>query len=272
MKASIKLAVIGLAVLGGAAQAANITNTPLSSGGSDLVLFVTDTANNKFYVQDLGVQVSALIASPLTADGQNYDADTNGYGSINESAISTLVSNSSSANLAAFLSTASASTQWTVMGANNNLGNYTVGGQYVAFTSSQDQLANYWTGTNVNSARGGTQAFFASVNSATYTNGVSSNTGFGDSATGLHAPDAFVGFAANGDGLGSAQNLYLLATAGTPGNYANNYISVGTLSLSSAGLSYSATPTPIPAALWLLGSGLMGLVGIGRRRDSAVAA
>jgi hypothetical protein len=27
----------------------------------------------------------------------------------------------------------------------------------------------------------------------------------------------------------------------------------------------SATPTPIPAAAWLLGSGLMGLVGIRRR-------
>jgi hypothetical protein len=30
----------------------------------------------------------------------------------------------------------------------------------------------------------------------------------------------------------------------------------------------SATPTPIPAAAWLLGSGLMGLVGIRRRKQS----
>ena len=33
--------------------------------------------------------------------------------------------------------------------------------------------------------------------------------------------------------------------------------------------NFSATPVPIPAAIWLLGSGLIGLVGIGRRRRAA---
>jgi hypothetical protein len=41
--------------------------------------------------------------------------------------------------------------------------------------------------------------------------------------------------------------------------------------LSSAGqLTYNivaeAAPVPLPAAVWLLGSGLMGLIGVGRRR------
>lgn len=45
---------------------------------------------------------------------------------------------------------------------------------------------------------------------------------------------------------------------------------LGTWALSSAGngtLTY--TPVPLPAAAWLLGSGLIGLFGIGRRREQA---
>jgi hypothetical protein len=64
-------------------------------------------------------------------------------------------------------------------------------------------------------------------------------------------------------------------TAGTVQTYAN-----ASFSLSSAGdLVYTVTgtgggtPVPLPAAVWLLGSGLMGLFGIGRRRAaSAVVA
>lgn len=34
-------------------------------------------------------------------------------------------------------------------------------------------------------------------------------------------------------------------------------------------INFSASPVPIPAAVWLFGSGLIGLVGIGRRRRAA---
>jgi hypothetical protein len=37
------------------------------------------------------------------------------------------------------------------------------------------------------------------------------------------------------------------------------------LSISSATFSFQATPTPIPGAAWLLGSGLAGLIGLRRR-------
>ena len=35
--------------------------------------------------------------------------------------------------------------------------------------------------------------------------------------------------------------------------------------------TYSTTPVPVPGAAWLLGSGLMGLIGLGRRKKAAVA-
>jgi len=40
----------------------------------------------------------------------------------------------------------------------------------------------------------------------------------------------------------------------------------GTTTVQSLAKETSATPTPIPAAAWLLGSGLMGLVGVRRRK------
>jgi hypothetical protein len=49
---------------------------------------------------------------------------------------------------------------------------------------------------------------------------------------------------------------------------------LGTLTLTSTGLSFAAnssgTTVPLPAAVWLLGSGLLGLAGVGRRKLAAV--
>jgi hypothetical protein len=50
---------------------------------------------------------------------------------------------------------------------------------------------------------------------------------------------------------------------------------LGTFSLSGSTLTYAAagsTAVPLPAAVWLLGGGLFGLVGIGRRRAASSAA
>src|ERR1700761_4500505 len=47
------------ALVGGIANA-QINVPPTTAGGSDLVLFVTDTANGAGFVQDLGVNVDSL--------------------------------------------------------------------------------------------------------------------------------------------------------------------------------------------------------------------
>ena len=46
-----------------------------------------------------------------------------------------------------------------------------------------------------------------------------------------------------------------------------NLLNNGTTSATSLDASTTATPTPIPAAAWLLGSGIMGLAGIRRRKQ-----
>jgi len=48
---------------------------------------------------------------------------------------------------------------------------------------------------------------------------------------------------------------------------------LGNVTLSASGLVFStaAAPVPLPAAIWLLGSGLLGMFGIGRRKTVAAA-
>jgi len=75
-------------------------------------------------------------------------------------------------------------------------------------------------------------------------------------------------------GLGST-TLYKV-TEGAATTSAVQVASLGTVTLSSSGLSFAAstgggggTTVPLPAAVWLLGSGLLGLAGVGRRKLSA---
>jgi hypothetical protein len=67
-------------------------------------------------------------------------------------------------------------------------------------------------------------------------------------------------------GLGTPWNLYGVTGTGN-GNVALSLL--GTASLSANGVTFApeaTTTVPLPAAIWLLGSGLLGLAGVGRRK------
>ena len=72
-------------------------------------------------------------------------------------------------------------------------------------------------------------------------------------------------------GLGTACDLYGV-TGTTTGDVALSLL--GTASLSANGVTFApeSTPVPLPAAIWLLGSGLLGLAGVGRRKAVVPAA
>jgi hypothetical protein len=62
-------------------------------------------------------------------------------------------------------------------------------------------------------------------------------------------------------------NLYdITGTTPLPGLYGNPDGTVFAANIYSNGTGADVTPTPIPAAAWLLGSGLMGLAGLRRRK------
>jgi hypothetical protein len=71
--------------------------------------------------------------------------------------------------------------------------------------------------------------------------------------------------------LGSTVYLWALGTNGSAdANFyaSNTAITIGTNG-SITGLSAATSTVPLPSAVWLLGSGLLGLAGISRRRIKA---
>jgi hypothetical protein len=65
-------------------------------------------------------------------------------------------------------------------------------------------------------------------------------------------------------GLNVASTLYKLTAAGTAVGNLATYTALESVTLTSAGLVFTAVP--LPAAVWLLGSGLLGLAGVARRK------
>jgi hypothetical protein len=71
--------------------------------------------------------------------------------------------------------------------------------------------------------------------------------------------------------LGGTENLYYVTGNGTLSTAKVSFTNVGTASLSASGLTLtgasSPPPVPLPPAVWLLGSGLLGLAGVARRKS-----
>jgi|GEM_PF-1326108 len=280
MKASIKFAVVGaLALIGGVANAANVNVTGDAATGSSLILLLKNATDGTFFYSELAPTVNDVRSiSQLHADTpQQYSVlGDNIAGPLN---VPAALNGYTSANLQAYLSgnTGDAIT-WTIMGSKDGVDNNN-GNKAFVVTSNVDMLntAIWENGTAGSSATAFNAVFIANTlngSGVTFNNGVSTTNGWGDANFGQSAPVSFNGIGyENGTSLGGAQSLYLLSTTG--GEAANVYKSQYTLTLSSAGLLSYDAPTstvPVPAAIWLLGSGLMGLVGIGRRRNTAVAA
>jgi hypothetical protein len=117
-------------------------------------------------------------------------------------------------------------------------------------------------GVNGDIGSGGLSALQTSLETTTATLSLGDpfkNGWFGASDLATTAgPIGLYGF--TGNGSTATTQSYVLGTA--------TFSSTGTLTIT--GNSGGTTPVPVPAALWLFGSGVLGLVGVSRRRKSAV--
>jgi len=294
MNMSIRSAVIAALAIGGAtaAQAANVTVPLPSTGSSDLMLFINDASTGTTYTRVLTTTVGSLFSygsAPAGTQGAitTYTGDT----SFN-------LSTSADSSESSFVSTAESAgdtLQWGI-----------IAGAYTSPASTPGNAVAIATASNVVTGTlvpGSADASIENVQTSTLANTMlSTASGLGKDITKLTSKtqDAFgnattqgifgtsssqslanltfygAGVQMAGLALGTSSTLY--AMTASPGTDVYGY-SLGTITLSADGstLSFVANTggpppaVPLPAAVWLLGSGLVGLAGIGRRRAAKVA-
>jgi hypothetical protein len=272
MNILVKTAVAGALALGATgAFAMGVPNT----NDSDLILVVVNLSTNATYALDTGISLNSVLPTASVVKGDNLSTAIPG---INQTI-------AASPALQAFLAANPvAGDGWTVEGGQFNGGGVNnstnsnsnaVGAAKMLFTSG--------TGTNVNGVvnqftLGNLVAFSNGINNDVNTGGLLNalTTGTETTGSGLYPGPAQQKYGLLGapdtSSIGTASELFGYTGNATAG-VLNSYI-LGTVNLGTDGtLTFSANQTsavPLPAAAWLFGSGLMGLVGVSRRRKAAV--
>lgn len=258
----MKLKLIAAAAMFAVAGQASASIANGTAGNGELFLSVFDSVAQTSYVRDLGIDMSTFSSNGSTA---GYSVSFAGDALL-ASAFGSFASNN---NLV-----------WNVA-ALDTTGGTNVGGQHYLSTTNASQ-------TTVQNTSNGklTNGFIAVNNYVNAINGVDSDSAINNSkafasADGVAYFDA--GFKKNWLGnasfdstaaVGQSLNFFSLAVSSTS--------SLGKISATQFGsangnatwvlgtdgtLNYTVpSAVPVPAAVWLLGSGLIGMVGVARRK------
>ena len=270
MNTLIKAAIAGALSLG-ATGAFAATGQPWSNS-SDLILVVENASTHAAYALDTGITLNSVLPTGSLVSNATLNTSLAG---INDAI-------SASPALQSFLAAnPAAGDAWTLEGGQWNGGGSASatnsntkapGAAKAVFTSDNGTVNN----TNVTTKTlGNMQSFLNGLNTDIIAggglNGLESASET-SSATGSLSADARYGFWTNMDfsSLGSAAiQLFGFSGNNTTGKL-QSYI-LGTATLDANGnLTIKGSATPLPAAVWLLGSGLLGLFGVSRRRATAV--
>jgi len=277
MKNLVRFAVAGAMLAGFAtAQAQSLPST----GSSDLWLFVADSTTGTTFAEDLGSSASIsklLPTSSLLAAGTDFSSNT-------PATISgTSLNIAASSGLSTFLgSVGSDNVEWAVLGAQyptttNAKGTTEAPGGIEVLASEPTAQGSSLAGDNFSNLQTIASTF---NNDLSYINGtgVSLKWSAGNSTTniwGAATGDAggstnLYGQGPDQSGIALGQTVSLFGITGNGGKGQDQSYDLGdnlTLSANGTLTVSSGTPTvPLPAAVWLFGSGLLGLLGVGRRR------
>jgi hypothetical protein len=279
-KLTVAGAVASILLAGGAAHAAAIVP---NTGDGSLIFFVTDLKTNQTYADVLTQTVNGYFSVTQAT----VPAPTNGIINVLNGDANFSVNLSGDSVLTAFLTAAgSDALSYGIIGGaySGTLGTAqrpTGKVRVIASSQNQSSVLTNLESQIVNATPSGLNVDVNSLNlnlgAANSTNqGVfGTSTSAGGTALNLYAGGLDM-TGLNGVTPGSAVTLYGVTGNGT-GSGSTTAFSLGTavFSLSNDTLTFTGntgnTPVPLPAAVWLLGSGLLGLAGVGRRRAAKVA-
>lgn len=251
-KMKMLAAAVTLAVAGTANAASDF-----ASGDSSLFLNVRDNnAGGASYTLDLGSVLSTFVDGNYSWTDTSLTSFLTGKDNLSWSVIAGDNVGSAPAGELHYMSTATDATAAdTALMVNDKLVPFTnVGGYSTGVTQAmQGASQNFWIETD---------SALSSFYTTTYDNWQGNAT--------FDATEEW-----NGVGSSSMQFFSMTTTGGTGARNNGSTTLVafdpaiaGTFTLSSTGLTYGApSAVPVPAAVWLLGSALVGLAGVGRRRN-----
>jgi hypothetical protein len=276
MKQVLKLAMVGSAL---AATSAFATTVAPQTGNGEFVLYARDTVTNATYAKGLQLFINDVATRASIAADSTYTYPSGG--TINY----TLATQTLDANWNTFKSAAGSDPiVWTVL-AGDNQQNINSAGAERYLTSTQVDLS---TGAPNPPSNTVIRSVYASLN------GLQNDmlgVGTADGASVILAGNAGKGWGnptgvdnlannwfstigiSNENALGTAANFYMITSNnGGSSSLGRLYKLAGGIQLDADGTLHAAVVTPLPAAVWLFGSGLLGLVGIGRRKQVAAVA
>lgn len=269
MKTNLKalVAAVALCAAGGANAAIDLGETGLGYN-TELFMSAWDPVRAVSYTRDLGIHFEDFLATAQNSSASWLGGDNTVWNTI-------------------FTGSNTGDIRWNVAAVNNFNNALSNAATYGYMTTSNDTAANIKTNmdgslASIDNAIGYGKGFAqaVNVNNNAALNDTTSSTG-GASYAGAGSWNnnfgGVVGFN-NDAGLGESMSFYQVAYNESFDASVVNQLA-GMFSLASNGnLTYTVggAPVPVPPALWLLGSALVGLVGVSRRKreqaDDAVLA
>lgn len=277
MKFNLKLIAATVSMV--AASAAHADLAANNSGNSSLALVAFNTVTNSYYVRDLGYNLNSFLPSSVSTSA----LDGSAVGNKTPEAGLTITWGDTFGNFSSWLAAQTSGTVAWTLAAGDNLVSGGASNQARALVAMSAAPAVTITNTVVR-------------NSVTNANGVGGLAGQNNDGTTWYdktGSTVIPSFSVNNNyGAGTLNSLnvaaslfYYVTTAATGSSTVaanvssfSNSLNTATLTLSSSGvLTYDLQPAavsavPLPAAAWLMGSGLVGLGGMVRRRKAAASA